>query len=323
MPDALQLHYRVGDDDYGRRLDQVATAAFADYSRARIQSWIKTGQLRVDGKQARAKDKLHGGELLELQFTPEPETHWQPEPVPVHAVYEDRHLIVINKPAGLVVHPGAGVSAGTLLNGLLYHYPELSVLPRAGIVHRLDKDTSGIMVVARSLVAHASLVQQLQDRTMGREYEAVVMGELTGGGSIDKPIGRHPSHRIKMAVLPHSQTAKPALTHYRVVQPYRRYTHIACQLASGRTHQIRVHMASIHHPLVGDPVYAGRQRWVAGTPATLKQCLSGFKRQALHARHLRLYHPQTGEEKQWSVALPDDFQALLQALSHDQQAQAW
>jgi 23S rRNA pseudouridine1911/1915/1917 synthase len=316
---SLEQHrYIVEAHHSGKRLDQISAEAFSDYSRARLQSWIKNGQLKVDGEQRKPRDKLFGGEFIELSIEPELDDRWEAEPLELNVIDEDEDIIVINKPAGLVVHPGAGVPNGTLLNGLLHAYPELQTLPRAGIVHRLDKDTSGLMVVARSLKAHTSLVKQLQDRSLGREYEAIVMGEMTGGGTVDKPIGRHPSQRVKMAVLESSSTAKEAITHYRLIKRYQRYTHVACQLETGRTHQIRVHMAHINHPLVGDPVYLGRQRWLAGTPKELKQALIDFPRQALHAKKLSLIHPSLEEECVWESDLPQDMQNLLIALDKDQ-----
>lgn len=306
----------------GQRLDQVAAELFNDFSRSRLQAWIKEGLLTVNGEQRKPKDRLLGGETLELTAVLEAEERWLPQQIELNIVYSDEHIIVINKPAGLVVHPGAGVPDNTLLNGLLYQFPELATIPRAGIVHRLDKDTSGLMVVARSLLAHDSLVQQLQERSVGREYEAIVMGELTGGGKVDKPIGRHPSNRIKMAVLNKPNTdngsAKEAITHYRLKTRYQRYTHIACKLETGRTHQIRVHMAYINHPLVGDPVYLGRQRWLAGTSAELKEALINFPRQALHAKKLTLVHPYTEGVMSWESELPKDMQVLLLALKTDQ-----
>lgn len=305
----------------GQRLDQVAAELFDNFSRARLQVWIKSGHLTVDGKKCKPKDKLNGGELLELTAVVEAEERWLPEAIELDVIYVDEHIIVVNKPAGLVVHPGAGVPNGTLLNALLYHFPELGTIPRAGIVHRLDKETSGLMVVAHSLLAHTSLVEQLQDRSVGREYEAVVMGELTGGGKIDKPIGRHPTNRVKMAVLEKSPTAKEAVTYYRLKTRYSRYTHIACKLETGRTHQIRVHMAHVNHPLIGDPVYLGRQRWLAGTSETLKEVLVHFPRQALHAKKLTLVHPKTLETHSWECELPEDMQALLKALKDDQKRQ--
>lgn len=315
MSKTIQEQHIVPNECSGKRLDQVAAQLFSDYSRSRIQEWIRAAAITVDGRQCRPRDKLLGGEELILQAELEEEERWEAQDIPLTIVYEDQDLIVINKPAGLVVHPGAGVANGTLLNALLFHYPEVAALPRAGIVHRLDKDTSGIMVVARSLLAHTSLVKQLQDRSLGREYEAVVMGELTGGGTVDKPIGRHPTQRVKMAVLEHSNTAKEATTHYRLLNRFDGYTHIACQLETGRTHQIRVHMAFIKHPLVGDPVYASRQRWVSGTSLVLQDALKAFNRQALHARQLTLVHPNTHEICSWEAPVPDDMTQLLSQLS--------
>lgn len=314
-----ELTENVGMEFAGMRLDQVAAALFSDFSRARLQSWIKTGHLTVNDKTAKPKDKLLGGEKLSLTVEIEPEQRWQAQNLPLDLVYEDKDIIVINKPAGLVVHPGAGVPDNTLLNAVLYHYPELATIPRAGIVHRLDKDTGGLMVVARSLLAHTSLIQQLQDRSMGREYDAIVMGEPSGGGKVDKPIGRHPSNRIKMAVIERGDQGREAVTHYRVQTRYSGYTHLRCRLETGRTHQIRVHMAHIRHPLIGDPVYAGRQRWRAGTSPELKAALTAFPRQALHARQLSLLHPQSGEAMSWQADLPEDMQQLLRVLADETQ----
>ena len=309
-----QFSHRVESHFNGYRLDQVAAEVFDDFSRARLQQWIKSGQLTVDGVNRKPKDKLVGGEALELLVVLASEDRWLAQDIPLECVYSDEHIIVINKPAGLVVHPGAGVPDGTLLNALLHHYPELATLPRAGIVHRLDKETSGLMVVARSLLAHTSLVKQLQDRSVGREYEAIVMGELTGGGKVNKPIGRHPHNRVKMAVLQNSTSAKIAITHYRLLNRFPRYTHVACKLETGRTHQIRVHMAYIKHPLVGDPVYLSRQRWLSGTSDQLKSVLVAFSRQALHAKKLTLIHPDTKQELSWEEPLPEDMQYLLAQL---------
>ena len=315
--ESQQFHHQVEPHYSGYRLDQVAADVFSDFSRARLQAWIKSGHLTVDGQVGRSKDKLLGGEVLQLLVEPEPEQRWRPQPVEIDIVYEDEHLLIVNKHAGLVVHPGAGIADGTLLNGLLYRYQELAAIPRAGIVHRLDKETSGLMVVARSLMAHHSLTRQLQARSLGREYEAIAMGELTGGGTVDAAMGRHPGNRLKMAVLNADQNAKQAVTHYRIIQRYPRYTHIACYLETGRTHQIRVHMAHINHPLVGDPLYLGRQRWLAGTSNDLKTVLSTFPRQALHARRLTLMHPSTQEQTSWQAQTPEDIQQLLLVLQQE------
>ena len=304
-------HYTVPPELSGKRLDQAAAELVSEHSRSRLQSWIKSGALTVNGKQCKPRDKVMLDDRLELDAEPEAQVSWEAEPISLDVVYEDEHLLVINKPAGLVVHPAAGHAAGTLVNALLNHAPEVENLPRAGIVHRLDKDTSGIMVVARSLVAHTSLVEQLQTRTMGREYEAIVVGTLTGGATVDAPIGRHPTDRKRMAVVP---TGKPAVTHYRLVERFAAHTHVRCKLESGRTHQIRVHMAHVRHPLVGDPVYGGRLRLPKGTSDELRDVLAAFQRQALHAQKLTLEHPETGEILSWEVPLPDDMVKLIEAL---------
>ncbi|MDK8465937.1 23S rRNA pseudouridine(1911/1915/1917) synthase RluD [Marinobacter sp. SS13-12] len=303
--------FSVPPEHSDRRLDQAAAELMPEHSRSRLQGWIKSGALTVNGKACKPRDKVMLGDKLELDAEPEAQVSWQAESISLDIVYEDEHLLVINKPAGLVVHPAAGHADGTLVNALLNHAPEVENLPRAGIVHRLDKDTSGIMVVARSLIAHTSLVDQLQTRTMGREYEAIVVGTLTGGATVDAPIGRHPRERKKMAVVP---TGKPAITHYRLIERFAAHTHVRCRLESGRTHQIRVHMAHVKHPLVGDPQYGGRLRLPKGTTDELRDVLAGFQRQALHARQLTLQHPQTGEVMTWEVPLPEDMETLLAAL---------
>lgn len=294
-----------------KRLDQAAAELIPEHSRSRLQSWIKSGALTVNGEPRKPRGKVMLDDVLELDAEPEVQVTWQAEPITLDIVYEDEHLLVINKPAGLVVHPAAGHADGTLVNALLNHAPEMENLPRAGIVHRLDKDTSGIMVVARSLIAHTSLVDQLQTRTMGREYEAVVVGSLTGGATVEAPIGRHPQDRKRMAVV---SSGKPAITHYRLIERFAAHTHIHCKLESGRTHQIRVHMTHVRHPLVGDPVYGGRLRLPKGTTEELRQALAAFHRQALHARKLTLQHPETGETLSWEVPLPDDMVELIEAL---------
>lgn len=294
-----------------RRLDQAAAALMPEHSRSRLQGWIKDGTLTVNGETRKPRDKVMLDDVIELDAEPEVQVSWEAEDIQLDIVYEDEHLLVINKPAGLVVHPAAGHAAGTLVNAVLSYAPEVENLPRAGIVHRLDKDTSGIMVVARSLIAHTSLVDQLQTRTMGREYDAVVVGTLTGGATIDAPIGRHPRERKKMAVV---SSGKPAVTHYRLVERFAAHTHIRCKLESGRTHQIRVHMAHVKHPLVGDQLYGGRMRLPKGSTEELREVLSGFNRQALHARQLTLEHPETGEILSWEVPLPEDMVHLIEAL---------
>jgi 23S rRNA pseudouridine1911/1915/1917 synthase len=301
----------VPDDMGGQRIDQVAAKLFSEFSRGRLQSWIKSGELTVDGKTYKPKEKLWGGETMVIEAELEDVNQWQPENIELNIVYEDDDILVINKPAGLVVHPAAGHYEGTLLNGLLYHYPGIETVPRAGIVHRLDMDTTGLMVVAKTIEAQADLVDQLQSREMGREYEAVVQGVMTGGGEVDAPIGRHPNQRLKMAVV---DSGKPAVTHYRVLDRFENYTHIRLKLETGRTHQIRVHMSHIGYPLVGDQVYGGRRKVPKGASQELLDQLDVFKRQALHAKRLELIHPITGMEMEWEVDLPEDFEQLLSSL---------
>lgn len=295
----------------GQRLDTAAALMFPDYSRARLQGWIRDGQLQVDGQTCKPSHKLAGGEILTLEVVLEPQGDWQPEDIPLDIVHADDHLIVINKPSNLVVHPAAGNPGGTLLNGLLHRFPELRELPRAGIVHRLDKDTTGLLVVARSLMSHTSLVQQLQARTMGREYLALVQGRLSGTGSVNEPIGRHPRNRQKMAVV---RDGKPAVTHYRVLQQFDGYTWVSLKLETGRTHQIRVHMAHRGHPLLGDQTYGRRTPSLKSRPLPVQSLIRQFSRQALHARRLTLQHPDTGQSATWEAPLPADLQALIEAL---------
>ena len=313
----IQLQARAEPQHAGQRLDQVASELFSDYSRSRLQAWIKSGELTVNGATARAKDRLLGTEELSLSATLQQEVEDAPEAIELDVVFEDSQLLVINKPAGLVVHPAAGHASGTLLNGLLHHAPELEHLPRAGIVHRLDRDTTGLMVVARTLEAHHSLVAQLQDKSVYREYDAVVAGVMTGGGTVDQPLGRHPTDRKRQAVVP---TGKPAVTHYRLQERFRGHTLIRVLLETGRTHQIRVHMAHIRYPLVGDPLYGGRPRFPKGATEALRLALQDFPRQALHARRLGLVHPATGEDMEFEAPLPEDFAGLLAALRTDQDA---
>ncbi len=310
--DQIEQTAVVSTSDCGRRLDQIAAELFADFSRSRLQQWIKTGELRVDGQQQSPKFKLLGGEQLAISAELKAEGEWQAEEIPLDIVHEDEHIIVINKPTNMVVHPAAGNRQGTLLNALLFHCPQLESVPRAGIVHRLDKDTTGLMVVAKTLAAHTDLVAQLQARTVSREYEAVVSGVMTGGGLVDQPIGRHPKQRKKMAVV---KDGKEARTHYKVLERFAGHTHIRLKLETGRTHQIRVHMASINYPIVGDDAYGGRPRVPKGISEQLRETLQQFGRQALHARELGLIHPGSGEFISWATELPDDMQLLLAALA--------
>lgn len=302
-------------DACGRRLDQVASELFSAFSRARLQQWIKQGLLTVDGDQWLPKRKVLGGEQLNICASVVSEEAFVAEDIPLNIVYEDEHLLVLDKTANFVVHPAAGNHTGTVLNALLHHCPSLSLVPRAGIVHRLDKDTTGLMVVAKTLQAHTHLVAQLQARSVKRIYQAVVTGLLTTGGVIDQPIGRNPRQRVKMAVV---SGGKEARTGYTVLHRFQGHTHVQLKLETGRTHQIRVHMAHLGYPLVGDSLYAGRFKIHKGAASDLMDFLRNFDRQALHAAELALVHPATGKEISWSSPLPEDFQLLLSQLSHEQ-----
>ena len=314
MAETISLNARIPVTPRGQRLDQALAELFPDYSRSRLQKWLKAGQITLDGQPARARDKVYGGEAVVIRAQREDEGQWQAEAIPLNIMFEDEQLIVIDKPAGLVVHPAAGNPAGTLLNALLHHAPELARVPRAGIVHRLDKDTTGLLVVARTLESRKHLVDQLQARAFLREYLAVVNGILISGGEVDAPIGRHPVQRKRMAVI---ETGKPALTRYRVRERFRHHTLLGLRLETGRTHQIRVHMAHIQHPLLGDPVYGGRLRLPPRCSEALAQALRGFRRQALHAARLGLTHPATGEPMEWEAPLPEDMARLIQVLRED------
>lgn len=316
MQETIQRQATVPPEMEGDRLDQIAASLFNEFSRARLQQWIKAGDLKVNQQSRKPKDKLLSGDELvlhtEMQISDDSPAA---EAIELNILYEDASLIIINKPAGMVVHPAAGNRAGTLLNGLLHHCPGLEQIPRAGIVHRLDKDTTGLMVVAKTLQAHHSLVKQLQKRTVTRLYQAIIVGVITGGGTVDAPLGRHPVHRKKRAVV---EDGKDAVTHYRLMARYRGHTRVQCQLETGRTHQIRVHMAHIRHPLIGDPDYGRRLAIPAGASTDLAETLRSFRRQALHAWKLSLIHPESGEEKTWECPLPEDMLALVAALEKDQ-----
>ncbi|GGY03759.1 pseudouridine synthase [Litchfieldella qijiaojingensis] len=317
MTDTLHRSERVPEAMAGQRLDQAASAIFSDFSRERLKAWIKQGALTLDGGQARPKDKVYGGEHLELHAELEEDNRFEPQDIALNILFEDDEVLVIDKPAGLVVHPAAGNPDGTLLNALLHHCPELASVPRAGIVHRLDKDTTGLMVVAKTLTTQASLVEQMQARTVAREYDAVVTGVMTSGGTVDAPIGRHPKDRKRQAV---TATGKPAVTHYRVVERFRSHTHVRCRLETGRTHQIRVHLAYRRFPLVGDSVYGGRLKLPPAANEGLKELLRTFPRQALHARKLAFVHPTSGREMSFRAELPDDLLMLLDYLRDDHES---
>jgi 23S rRNA pseudouridine1911/1915/1917 synthase len=314
MSEQVDLNASVPAEMYGLRLDQAVSQLFPEYSRSRLQSWIKDGALLVNGETRRTRDKLSGGELITVSVEIASIDRHSAQDIPLDIVYEDDDILILNKPAGLVVHPAAGHADGTLLNALLHHCPAIGHVPRAGIVHRLDRDTTGLMVVAKTIQAQTDLVAQLQDRSMGREYEAIVYGVMTGGGCVDEPMARHSKNRLKMAVV---GVGKEAITHYRVLEKFRSHTHIRLKLETGRTHQIRVHMSHINYPLVGDPLYSGRVRLTKGASDEMKEVLKHFRRQALHAKKLELWHPQTGQQMSWEIDLPDDFEAVRRVLKED------
>lgn len=320
MAEIIQHKDTVPESCLGKRLDQAIAQMFPDYSRSRLKDWILAGSVTVNGDVlTRAREKMYGGEIITINAEVESEQRFEAQNIALDIVYEDDDILVINKPAGLVVHPGAGNPDGTVLNALLHHFPALDVVPRAGIVHRLDKDTTGLMVVAKTIAAQTNLVEALQLREITREYEAVANGLMTAGGVVDEPIGRHPTKRTLMAV---TFSGRPSVTHYRVLEKFRLHTRLRLRLETGRTHQIRVHMAHITHPLVGDPVYGGRPRPPKNATPELLTKLRGFKRQALHAAMLSLYHPITGELMTWHAALPEDFVELVKVLQQDSKLNA-
>ncbi|MFT5674165.1 MAG: 23S rRNA pseudouridine1911/1915/1917 synthase [Paraglaciecola sp.] len=311
----IQLQAIVPQELLGKRLDQALAELFPDYSRSRLKEWILADSVSVDGHIVnRPREKLLGDESIEINAKIELQTQHEAQHIMLNIVYEDDHILVINKPANLVVHPGAGNANGTILNALLSHSPEIASVPRAGIVHRLDKDTTGLMVVAKTIPAQTHLVEQLQAREISREYEAVAFGTMIAGGTVDEPIGRHPTQRTNMAVR---ESGKPAVTRYRVKEKFRSHTYLRLKLESGRTHQIRVHMAHLRHPLVGDQAYGGRPRLPKASSAEMIETLRKFRRQALHAVQLELSHPVTGEWMSWHAPLPDDFVNLLNVLRAD------
>jgi 23S rRNA pseudouridine1911/1915/1917 synthase len=311
----IQLQASIPDELDDARLDVAASTLFSQYSRSRLQQWIKSGDLTVDGLALKAKEKVFAGQELKVDVVLDtPEEVDKAQDIALNIVFEDDSIIILNKAVGMVVHPGAGNANNTMMNALLYHCPQLTHVPRAGIVHRLDKDTSGLMVVAKTLEAHNSLVEQLQEREMGRQYYALVQGVMTAGGTVEAPIGRHHHNRQKQAV--NGSGAKEAITHYRVVKKYRAHTLIRCQLETGRTHQIRVHMAHIRFPLVGDKLYA-RLRMPKAAGPEMMEALQTFPRQALHAFKLELVHPMTDQVCEWEIDMPEDMKQLLDVLKRD------
>jgi len=296
----------------GDRLDVALSEMLPDYSRSKITAWIKSGDALINNKAFKPKDKVNGSQMVMLFLNKKQNNDWSAENIALNIVFEDEDIIIINKPFGLVTHPGVGNWNGTLANALLYYDPKLSKLDRAGIVHRLDKNTSGLMVIARNEKSQKYLVEQLQSHSVAREYSAIVYGHMISGGSINDPIGRDPKDRIKQAV---SSNGKDATTHYRVIDRFKSHTHVKAILETGRTHQIRVHLSHIGYPLLGDPMYGGRVRFPKKASEILKESLLGFKRQALHSKKLTLNHPSTGELMSWKAPLPDDMLELLEILN--------
>ncbi len=314
-PNTIQLEASTEATHFGLRLDQVLADLFPEYSRSKLKTWIQDGNVAVNGEVITVpRHKMQMDELVTVQAEMDVQVTSEAQDIALNIVYEDEHILVINKPADLVVHPGAGNPSGTVLNALLNHCPEIDKVPRAGIVHRLDKDTTGLMVVAKTIPAQTHLVDQLQRREMSREYEAVALGTMVAGGIVDAPIGRHATKRTHMAVR---EMGKPAVTHFRVIEKFRAYTHLRLKLETGRTHKIRVHMAHIKHPLLGDQVYGGRPRLPKGASEEFIAALRGFQRQALHAAQLSLFHPETEEWMTWKAPLPQDMQDLLKAVKKD------
>jgi 23S rRNA pseudouridine1911/1915/1917 synthase len=311
-PNPEPINLTIPPECSGMRLDQALQQLLPDYSRSRLQTWIKDKHVTLDGRYVAPKQAVWGGEKVRVEPELHPsETPYAAEEIGLDIVYEDEALLVVNKPAGLVVHPGSGNWQGTLLNALLHHSPQLAGIPRAGIVHRLDKDTSGLLVVAKTLTSQTDLVRQLQARSVKRDYLAVVQGLVARDGTVEAPLGRNPTQRIKMAVV---SGGKPAVTHYTVLEKFAYHTLIRCSLETGRTHQIRVHMQSIGHPLAGDPAYGGRP---LNLPPHLRDAIKALGRQALHAERLGLIHPVSGEAMEWRAELPEDMAALLNVLRHE------
>jgi 23S rRNA pseudouridine1911/1915/1917 synthase len=320
MAEIIKHKGTVPESCLGKRFDQTLAEMFPEYSRSRIKEWILAGHVTLNGAILKIpREKMFGGEEVEISTEVEADIRFEPQDIPLNIVYEDDDILVINKPAGFVVHPGAGNPDGTVLNALLHYCPQLDVVPRAGIVHRLDKDTTGLMVVAKTIAAQTNLVDALQEREITREYEALANGLMTAGGVVDEPIGRHPTKRTHMAV---NLFGRPSVTHYRVMEKFRLHTRLRLRLETGRTHQIRVHMSHITHPLIGDPNYGGRPRPPKNATEDLRDILRCFKRQALHAAMLSLFHPITGEEMTWHAPIPDDMVQLTNILREDSKLNA-
>lgn len=310
--DKFQLEISVPEELAGKRLDQALANLCPEHSRSRIQSWIKSGKVLVNKSNYKQRDEVFSGDIIEVDAEIQSIDSCKAEDIELDVIYSDKDIIIINKPAGLVVHPGAGNPNHTLVNALLNYDHSLETIPRAGIIHRLDKDTTGVMVVARRLQSHTFLVKQLQERNIKREYQTIVCGQLVSGGSIENRMGRHPVHRTKMAVTP---SGKVATTHYKILKKYQHYTHLEVQLETGRTHQIRVHMSHIKHPVVGDPVYGNKKSIRKGVDPLLRKNIECLNRQALHAFSLKLPHPSSNERMTFTADLPTDMKTLIETLN--------
>lgn len=312
----IEITNLVSPELVGLRLDQALAQLFPQYSRSQLKTWLLAGLVSVDGQSPKPKEKVAGGEKITLSVPQTPVVTWVAEPMALNLIFEDEHLLVLNKPKNCVVHPGAGNPSGTLVNALLHYCPTLAELPRAGVVHRLDKDTTGLMVVAKTSLAYHALVKALQARRVKRGYEAIVCGVPVAGGRLEASIGRHPQDRKKMAVVD-SNHGKEAITHYRILEKYRAHARLELQLETGRTHQIRVHLSSIHYPILGDKTYGGRLKIPPKAEPHFQILLRTFPRQALHAKQLGLTHPITGEDMFWEIPLPEDMVNLIEALRRD------
>ena len=319
LPDMHLTHKQlvVPGELHGQRIDIVLAELIPEFSRSQLSSWLKQGKITIKNRSLKPKDKVSEGEeidfAIDFSALENKVENCQPEDIPLSVIFEDDELLVINKPTGLIVHPGAGNPTHTLVNALLYHDPSLNQLPRAGIIHRLDKETTGLLVVAKTLTSHTNLTRQMQERTIDRRYLTLVQGHVISGGEIDTNYGRHPRNRLKMAVC---ENGRQAITRYAVRKQYHYFTLLDVQLLTGRTHQIRVHMAHINHPVIGDPLYGGRMRYPTEASQELLTVLQQFKRQALHAKTLSLLHPVTGEPMTFEAPLPADFELLLTSLDN-------
>ncbi len=318
MNECIKINIIIPDAMSGKRLDQALAELLPEHSRARLQGWIRDDYVQIDKKSMRPRDKVHGGEQVQIRAEIESQISAAPEDIPLEIVFEDEHLIIINKPAGLIVHPGAGNPQHTLMNALLHHDQQLEQVARAGIVHRLDKDTTGLLVVARTPQSHTYLANQLQARKIHREYVTIVSGIMTAGGTINQPIGRHRTHRTKMAVV---KNGRPSTTHYRIIKKYKHHTQLQVNLETGRTHQIRVHLTWLHYPIIGDPVYGGKKQLVKGMDPNLANYITDFPRQAFHARAIQLHHPLSKEMMTWQAPIPEDMAELINTLETDAKRQ--